>query len=361
MHVDTVAAMLVLGDALDVALFHGGTVSHDFGSSRIQSRLYRNPLPFVYEPRVTYWPASLRLRVEWSCLRMSLDDVNVWLRNIFGVLPDIREWMCQRIDYVCDLAAGERMPEYLLALGRVPLGSWERQEYAGEGVVWKSGARWVKFYDASKRHGLEPGTLRFEVSNLRDGVRYMAQEWFVCARTVGELARPGRAAFVLALYWDKLGLGRVSEYGSKAREVYALRSAFGVRRLGGARHALECIKSHGAESYKSLGLMSKSSYYRWLNELRVCGLLACANGRALDALELSLEYAFDASLAWNLKSSEGPQDAYKRLKKMPEKIRWLFLSEKLGFNRQLPEIPYLLERFSEYLGAGNLDGATAAV
>lgn len=335
MFVDTVAALTYLDRSLGPELFQGRTTSADLVTGEASDRLYLNSGE-RYTPRVTWWPRSRCLRVEWSMQRMAIDEVDVFLAARFGRLPGVRSWKCQRVDYCVDLDLGERVPEYLAMLSDLQLSTWQRHPFEGQGVVWKSASRWVKFY---KRDTV----LRFEVSNYRDAVRYMAERWFVCERTVQEMIRPGRAIYVLAYYWERLGLARASSFDGS--EVYALREAFGTRNVAHAQHALTCIRAHGAETYKSLRLMSKSSYYRWLSVLREQGFLSAK--RSLSPLSLPLRSMIESVGAQNLKGRGPAPDMYGREKNLPEKSSaWWVLSQALGVNPKNSVIPALLEAYN---------------
>jgi len=377
--IDTVVARVVLDRDLDVTLFEGGVVYEDLAMGEVSRRLYRNPAE-GYAPRVTYWPGSRTLKIEWSVEKMGLERVDVWLRETFGEVPGIRTWRVMRVDYAVNLDVGANLPEYLAAVGRLQLGSWERHPWEGRGVVWKSKSqrgRWVKFYDkgreraerggargesepvAGRRQGSAhpaDGVLRFEVSNYADAVKYMAARWFGCERTVGELVEPGRALYVLAYFWQKLGVGR--GVGERDAELAQLRRAFGVRNVAAARHALECYRQHGIESYKSLQLISKSSYYRWTRELREKGFLVSANERAsLPALHLPLESVFEKARrpkkgenGENLKNPEPGADRLLSRKTHPKnegmrEKNWAKIAGLLGLTGVAPMNLYLLERW----------------
>ena len=371
MFVDTIAATTVLDRELDVKLFQGGAVSEDFTTGERSARLFRNPIGVEYEPRVTWWPQSRTLKVEFSVLRMGgslasvLDRTAAWLRTLFGDLPPIGSWKVSRIDYAVDVLAGNFLPSYMSVLQNLRIASWARVPYAQHGVVWKSqspGGRWIKFYDKQREEKetlTVPRVIRFEVSNYRDAVRYMATSWFVCERTVAEMTRPGRAAFVLCHFWSQLGLTS-EKYGQRELELTDLREKFGSRSLAGAAHALMCIREHGPSAYRDLNLISKSTYYRWLNELRDHGFLAqTGKRRALPALHLAIEKAFDLELGENLKRVFSSKSLY--ASKNSPKNFWRFLGPKLGFNVQSSLNSYLLERFYDWAGIRCVDGVQKSV
>lgn len=346
MNVDTIAALTDVPD-LDVSVFQAVAGSASLTTGEVQQRYILN-LDGEYAPRATYYATTGTLRVEWAASRLSVDEADVWVREVFGVKRSVREWRCQRVDYAVDLNV-EQVPEYLAALSRLQLSTWQRHPFAGQGVVWKAKSRWAKFYN--KRTGV----IRFEVSNYRDAVRYMASRWFGCERTVQEMMQPGRALYVLAYYWQRLGLGQ--GIGAEQGELYALREAFGRRNIASAQHALHCIQEHGTESYKGLQLISKSSYYRWLKALREHGFLSMSES-VLPALHLPLERFFDASLAQNLKGSDvAPLSS---LNEKNSREKWWFLSQVMGFNPKNPEIKYLQERFDGW-AAKRMDASARSV
>jgi len=354
MFVDTVAAVVEVPN-LAVDGFTGGVVSENWTTGERSARLFRNPAPGEpYAPRVTYWTGSQVLKVEFSVQKMSvgsdtpgatgaaLDAVDRFLAGAFGAgLPGVRTWRVQRVDYCVDIQVGEALPAYMAVLERLQIASWSRHPFAGQGVVWKSRStrgRWVKFYDKSKESGNGSGVLRFEVSNYRDAVRYMAEHWFGCERSVAELVKPGRAVFVLCYFWDKLGLGR-GDYGHEQAELWRLRAVFGARGVAAARYVLCVHREFGPEAWRR-GLVSRSSYYRWLARLKRQGFLASAGPCALPALCLFGSESELAS-AENLKSSSAPPVF------LGEKtISWKNLAEKLGFRAEVRPISYLLEVFN---------------
>lgn len=361
MLVDTVAGLVRLEALPDPALFDGAAVSADFGSGERNERLWRNGRGDGYEPRVTFWPGSMALRVEFSVKKLGGDLdaamlwVDEWLSVWLGVrVPPVVTWRCQRVDYCADVYVGADAGAYLAAAGGLPGGRFVRVAFAGEGVVFKSGSRWVKVYDKSRESGRGAGVLRFEVSNFRDAVRYMAERWFVCDRSVGEMVRPGRALYVLAYYLGRLGfLG--SGFGARERLVYALRERYGGRSLAGALHAHDCITAYGAEAWRSLGLISRSSFYRWLSALRADGLLAVVEGSAgLPAIALPAESVFSVICgSANLKNfSTGGN---RGLEKKPggkfgeNGSLWDVLAGELGINRDCEPVSWLTAAFERWL------------
>lgn len=232
---DTVAAITNVERELPLALFQGGTTTEFFNGDERQRavRLWRNPEPGDdYAPRITYWPhdeadPSLGgwLKAEFSIPKMAAprgddggydllgtvtDDardlaftrVDEYLA-VFGDMPAIQCWSAQRIDYACNWNVGDLLPVYMSVFQKLRVANCTRHPFdAHEGVVWKSRStkgRWIKFYNkrtelARSEQGAAmllrqydnladvPGVLRFEVSNYKDAVRYMANSWFDCSR-----------------------------------------------------------------------------------------------------------------------------------------------------------------------------------
>ncbi len=347
--IDTIAAMIKIQD-LSPELFPGQAMSSDSETGRVSARWYRND---DGKPRITYYPASGWLRVEWSAKQFGFDAVDEYLvRDLaLSCLPaNVGLWRCQRVDYCVDIEVDEVAP-YLAAIGQLRAGSMQRHPF-DDGVVWKARGRWVKFYDG-KKHNKQ--ALRFEVSNYKQSVRYMAEHWFGCDRTVQEMVQPGRALYVLARYWDKLGLGQ--GFAQQEREVSALRSAFGQRSLAGAIHALSCIRTHGVESYKTLMLMSKSSYYRWSSQLRDKGFVA-ASDDSLCVLRLPCDSVF-ALCGQNLKSATAPP-THIPLDKNGQK-NWKNLAMVLGVKDTAPRVKYLQEADSVWKPGYSVDTAPREV
>lgn len=324
--VDTVAVMVLLDRALDDRLFQGRAETVDLDTGERGLRLWSNPPDGEYGPRLTYWPQSWSLRVEWSLAKMDVRATERYLDRL-GLCVNLERAQVQRIDYTADLDVAS-VPLYLKQVQSLSLRSWSRQVFPGQGVVWKGGSRWVKFYAKAKE-----GKLRFEVSSYRDSVRYMAGRWFGCERTLGEMVQPGRGLYVLAYYWDLLGLGRAR--ASEVAELDGLRDAFGVRNVAAASHALRCVREHGTESYKSLNLISKSSFYRWKRELAEQGFLPESSRMTLRALHLPIEGVIGSQ---NLNNRSAPLGIEER-KKM-----WANLAGTMGINPKTRPNFYLLER-----------------
>jgi hypothetical protein len=278
--------------------FDGGSLRVDFSQGDPRARMWRNPRGSEYQPRVTYWrgqdsrDAGL-LKLEFSVPKLlglgldnpSPDDVAAALDiatefvrvYLSDDLPHVGAWKCQRVDYAYNWAVGDLLPAYLATFSRLQCRTYQRHPFGDAGVVWKSRSntgRWVKFYDKGKEVGVDvAGVLRFEVSNYRDAVRYMASAWFGCERSVSELVRPGRALYVMALHFDLLGLGEQT-YGYEQHLLFRLRDAFGVRGVARAHYMLTIISEYGTGSYRDdVMLVSKSTFYSWRKRLIKHGFL----------------------------------------------------------------------------------------
>lgn len=252
-------------------------------------RMWRNPMKGTYEPRLTYWRdvsgGHGRLRVEFSIPKMlgieltnptqdevlvALHRVNKFLERLAPYLLSITDWQAQRIDYAWNFEPTEGVAAYVALLQGLWLGRMSRHPHPeAEGVVWKSrqnNHRWVKFYNKSREAGSD-GTpvLRFEVSNYRRSLDYMCQHWLGCGRSVGELLRPGRALYVMARIWSRLGLFAAT-YSASGGVLVKLKELFG-NGAAGAFYALMCITTYGADTHKVYHLMSDNSYYMWKRKL----------------------------------------------------------------------------------------------
>lgn len=372
--VDTVAALVRLGEMPERGIFDRGAASVDFESGGRTERLWREPRGEGYEPRLMFWPASLGLRVEFSVqklggdLGLALGMVDEWLSELVAGLGPVAEWQCQRVDYCLDFEVGEQVGAYLAAIGGLQAPRFTRIGFEGQGVVFKSGARWVKFYDKQRERRAvgaseREGVLRFEVSNFRDAVRYMSEKWFRCERTVRAVTEAGRALFVLAYYLDRLGLS-AGGFGEREALAAGLREQYGSRSLAGALHAHECIRVYGAEAWRSLGLMSRSGYYRWLAALRADGFLVEGEGQQLRSLVVPIAEVLEKGpLGGNLK--KGFLGQHRGVEKNSggkngEKgALWGFLSEKLGFDPRLEPVSGLLAACREWVGDGGRVDAEA--
>ncbi len=341
--IDTIAAMHKVPE-VSRDLFPGEAVSSNSETRHTSARWYRNE---DGKPRVTYYPQSEWLRIEFSLQRLDSVEVDEYLARALSLsVPPVMTWRCQRVDYMVDIEVGNVAP-YLAAISRLQVGAMSRHPFP-DGVVWKARGRWVKFYDG--KHHDKAGVLRFEVSNYKQAVRYMAEKWFGCERTVQELVMPGRVLYVLGRMWERLGLDK--GFAHEESEVSALRAAFGGRSLAGAIHALRCVRVYGVDSYKTLQLMSRSSYYRWSSALRSNGFLA--SGSSLSSIHLPTE-SFFATQAQNLKVLSTPLAPY-ALDKIAQKsmleITQKNLCKMLGVKPTAPRVKYLEDRFSEQFRLG---------
>lgn len=260
-------------------------------------RMWRNPSESVYEPRLTYWRARSgghgKLRIEFSIPKMAgvdplcnptADDlyrarvrVDVLLISWFEQdLPSINDWQAQRVDYAWNFEPSVDTAQYITLLQGMWLGRMSRHPHPdAEGVVWKSkqpNHRWVKFYNKAREAG-STGTpvLRFEVSNYRRSLDYMCSHWLGCSRSVGDLLQPGRALYVMARIWSRLGLFS-SSYHADNGLILKLHQLFGGR-AAKAFYALMCISTYGADAHKVHHLLSDNTYYKYKRELGVHDLL----------------------------------------------------------------------------------------
>jgi hypothetical protein len=318
--IDTIACFVQV-DHIPDHLFDGGAVSVLFSERKKVVRLWKNPKQGQYAPRVTYWrhahgnadeslledeqseelPGSVGeglLKLEFSVAKLAdcsllanpsaaqiegaLDKASETARLFVSNGYDIRRWRVQRIDYAWMWDVNEYLPAYMSVLSQLRISNWSRHPYdVSEGVVWKTQGqrgRWVKFYNK----GLELGSgdnniLRFEVSNYREAVRYMTDNWFMCERLVGEVVDPVRAVYVMAYFWDRLGLGRSDDYGSEAILERRLRDVFGER-VAQAMYTLTMYRKYGTAAYQEpLELVSRSMFYRYRRELVEHGFMTSLN------------------------------------------------------------------------------------
>lgn len=285
---DTVAAFTSV-PSLAANLFGGGSVVEDFDTGRSRARLWLNPGE-AYAPRVTYWPEAELLKLEFSISKMAdvdpqtntdeaakeraLDNVNAFARQ-FGDLPDVRTWTVQRVDYCWMWDCGEQVDEYLHVMSELVASGMARSTYK-HGVVWKAGNRWTKFYRRKQM-------LRFEVSNYRDAVVYMAKHWFQCERTVEQMLKPERAIRCMAEMWKRLGLDGLDEYKASDALLCKLRETYS-NQVGQAFYVLHLIIEFGSQAI-ARGLVSSSSFYRWKRRLAADGFLAMSE-TTMDALLL---------------------------------------------------------------------------
>lgn len=390
MLVDTIAATvkIAIDHSFDERQFSGEVISSDARSGEVQHRMFLNhPVQGI---RLTWYPPTRVLRAEWSVGRRESVDTRVdallltvddFLKGVVGDVPPITTWTCQRVDYAVNLEVSS-VAAYMMAIQGLSLASMTRHPFDDTGVVWKSRGkrgRWVKFYDTQARRTHVQGTaahgtlttsatasgpdatpqspqnkLRYEVSNYRDAVRYMAARWFSCERTVEAMTQPGRALYVLARMWSQLGLHRAG-FGAVQAQQQAMLTAFGTRGLASAQHAQQCISQHGTAAYNSLGLMSKSSYYRWLSRLKQVGLLT-ASTEGLQPLVLPCEPVFEAIQAsQNLEHRSQPPIEHDEEKTGPKNTEWSRLAAFLGINSRTEPISWLLRAYDDWNRWQDLD------
>lgn len=352
---DTLACYCAPHCWLDDALFAGGTISEQFDKRTVSARLWLNAnKQDTYAPRVTYWrPHGSRhgkelgniekdlsqremfideegeqrdgfpfglLKLEFSIPKMvendplktithkqalqALERVTDFVRShVYKDAPHLLEWTTQRIDYTWMWNTSPNLRAYMAVLHNLRIGGMSRHPYeASEGIVWKAGNRWVKFYNKNKEAGIisvDIEMLRFEVSNYKDAVRYMASEWFGNDRTVANMMLPHRALWCLSYLWDKLGLGRADHYGAEELLDHRLRKEFGES-VAAASWALRCVRLYGVSSYKEgIELMSSNNYHTWQRRLKEKGILLTrddggdvVNLEALPALALPAKIIF---------------------------------------------------------------------
>lgn len=313
---DTIAAIHSLNASLDDRLFQGGSITEDFESGRASARLWRNPTEGSYAPRVTYWPAGPSIKVEFSIPKLigitnptqdeamvAIETVDVWLKDKFGPLPPLLRWRCLRIDYAWTFDVDPAI--YLQVVQHLQVRTMKRHGYRGEGVVWKQGSRWVKFYD--KRIDGQPG-LRFEVSNYRDSIRYMNDVWFMGDRSVATMLHPGRALYVMAYIWTLLGLD-VDSYSDAVGTLHQLRNTYGAS-VASAYYHLMLLREYNREAIK-LGLTNSSSFATWKKRLNDDGFVAIINDdvieqqSTIEALSLPVKELIEQ--ARNLEVADRPQ------------------------------------------------------
>lgn len=313
---DTIAA--TIGVRVDEQIFVGKTTStrRVVGGEDIEfSRHYTIPSGDVTEPRITYFPqtrAGPRLRVEVSLPKLigvqmallsqddvdeSLDKIDEYIAGKELTVPKIREWVCRRLDVVYSWEVGELLPAYIAAISNMNLGSYIRTPFGPEGVVWKtrSGHRWVKFYDKYREMGSNTtGILRFEVSNFRSSMRYMAKEKFEVPQTVWRMTRKDIAHAILSQFLGKVGvMGK--QFGSHEALLSQLLRVYGTRGTPFALTFLTHYPARGVTLYKEPGrLMSSSTFYKWRKRLTGDGFLPMSEAH-LDPLDLPVEEDFAVS------------------------------------------------------------------
>ena len=320
--IDTVAATIQPTSRIDVSRFEAGEQVKAVGSASERRNRYWLNGDSDLAPRITYWcDDDVRdvgvLRVEFSVPRLSLapdmQNYNPGSSNIQTAivlcdsflrsrvahdLPSVNEWIAQRCDYAINWRTSHAA-EYIAVLNKLSLRSTNRSEY-DDGVMWSSKTRTLKFYRRAD------DVLRFEVSNFRDGCRRLAS-WFACRRSVERLARVGASVYCLGYALGSLGLAQDRRIvGGEALLVSRLRDAFGVRNVAIAKHVLWCASTHGTQSFRSLNLVSRGTYYAWRARLLAGGFLLTEGGvtHTLPPLGLPLGAVLENSTIYALP----PQD-----------------------------------------------------
>ena len=266
---DTIACLLS-DVTLDESVFQGQSITEDLETGQVSARMWINPRD-EYAPRVTYWSGGSVLKIEASLSKMAgvdphenmtdvdvrraIDLIDKFVFLTFGPLPSILDWSCQRIDYAWMWDCGKDASAYMTMLKDLRIGGMTRDVF-DNGVVFKQGNRWVKFY-------LRDNVLRFEVSNYKQAVKYMCKQWFGCERTVREMVHAGRSLYVMALYMDKLGIDKLPV--GRASVMSRLRDVYGSS-VASAFYAMVLLHEFGASAL-SMKLISSSSYYTWKKRL----------------------------------------------------------------------------------------------
>lgn len=347
---DTVAAFCPAPRVLDDGLFQGGTVQESFDKAQVVARLWLNPRKddTRYKPRVTYWrghgvrrqadqpalgsyePATAAianpdqyphglLKLEFSIPQMAgvimsnpshadalraLDEADKFVSAAFGDgFPRLLDWTVQRMDYTWMFHVAADLRAYMAVLSSLRISGMSRHPFdATAGVVWKAQNRWVKFYDKAREMGFtgtDQGILRYEVSNYKSAMQYMAESWFGCDRRVAEFMQPGRALFVLASQFDKLGLYN-QNYGHEEVLLQRLRDTFGES-VAGAYYVLTLMRRYGKSAYDdNLALTSRNNFNTWRRKLRKEGFITYSKSdeftemrQTLSPLHLPTSEVFD--------------------------------------------------------------------
>lgn len=210
----------------------------------------------------------------------AISQINQWISSIVGREVDISRWTVTRIDYAYNWHVNYE--QYDAALRTLEMSNMSKTTYR-HGVEWKRAGRWVKYYNKARELGYGDDVLRFECSNYRRSVAYMAARWFGCERTVSELAQEGRALVVIARMMDQLHIP-AGEIQSARGIDYRIKEVFGAGALA-ALGAWHVIRTHGAHSVE-LGLMSRAVYYRWRRAFASAGVDCVVQAAPLPALTL---------------------------------------------------------------------------
>lgn len=349
---DTIAASIDLAHHLDEAIFQDGEERSRHGVTTL--RLWHNPVN--YGARLTYWrrvgQAGSRLRAEFSIPHLlglgfdnpthtqslqAVTDVSLYINALFNTaLPHLRGWKTGRIDYAWNWECGDDLPLYLAMVQRLSPANMARTPYPDSGVVFKGKARhgrWIKFYDKGKQLGVKDRrVLRFEVQNMKAIIPYMTENWYGCTRLLNDLLHPGRALYCMAMAWDKLGLSHAQAYGDEDTLLIRMRRDFGSA-APGAYYALMCIRAYGAETHKSLALMSSNTYYTYRRKLTQHNYMIDTQYR-MPSLSLPVETVMNEQ---TFAAAQNLGDAPRARAKIDKK----FLREKLGVKPDAPMPKYL--------------------
>lgn len=231
---------------------------------------------------VTYYPAARFLLVEVSLTKLAGVEwhrnavlaelwqgvcwLNDWLASRFDGLEDVIDWEVYRVDFAWNLRV-ENAAQEVGSLQRALKGH-KQVRFDSSGVVWKSAARWVKFYDKGREQRKAGEVLRFEVSLLRKGVREVAGLLGVDVVTLADVMDERLAYCVMVNWLDKLGLLAAADDENvlmQMKEVFGSRTATAV-------WVRSLIAEYG-ENVLRTGLIASSTYYRYRNELLKYGFL----------------------------------------------------------------------------------------
>ncbi len=310
--IDTLAATIPI--RLDDNLFDGLSLTRKIKreTGEVDDFVRHYNLAAMGDPRLTYYPETMagpRLRFEVSLPKLlglppvilsqsqvdeALDLIDAYIYEQYIDAPPVREWTCKRLDAVYAWSTEEDTYSYILAISQMNIGSYRRTPFGPEGVVWKSGAgyRWVKFYDKSlevqqnhKQKDRAPGVLRYEVSNYRNSVNYLAKRQLKIPQTVERMTRRDVSYFILSSFLERLGIHEKSFGEEQALYVDLLRF-YGSRSAATVKVFLDHYPDMGIDMYRvEPRMMTSSTFYRWKKILIDDGFLPLAP-RALSPLPL---------------------------------------------------------------------------
>lgn len=304
---------------MNYSAFTGRSMAQDMHKERVvgeKARWYTKSYERMVVPRVTWMPETKLkelhdedigfLDIEVSIPKMldapsvilsekevdrAIDYMSEYLEhlNIIGLSP-VREWKCIRLDtcYAWETAGLTRA--YIAALGTMSLPTYIRTPFETEGVLWRNASRWVKFYDKTREQKLKDyGILRFEVSNLKDACSYMATRKYDIPQTIHAMTRREFVYDVLVEWLGKVGV-RGQSFGHDDVLLSRLKRDFGGVRTGTAYVFMQFYERYGNELYKpesegGFGLLTKSTYYNYLKELKLKGYLPVSD-QTLPPLDL---------------------------------------------------------------------------